>query len=187
MSNDDGRKPERAPEHSSKARVGAPAGVDGNGPKRFCVQRKMAIVARFLRGEPLELAARERVVPTQRSKRAEDGDTACTEQLGRPETLFPDDGYFSEANVKACTAANIEPLIATGRHPHHPSWRERFAALDTNFGRASDVQTGSARGERRSAQSLIALPVHMKPLVAPRPPLNWGVAFSMSSVRVNWI
>jgi hypothetical protein len=25
-------------------------------------------------------------------------------------------------------AANIEPLIATGRQPHHPSWRERFAA-----------------------------------------------------------
>jgi hypothetical protein len=31
--------------------------VDGNGPKRFSVQRKMAIVARLLRGEPLELPA----------------------------------------------------------------------------------------------------------------------------------
>ena len=29
------------------------------GPKRFSVQRKMAIVARLLRGEPLELVARE--------------------------------------------------------------------------------------------------------------------------------
>ena len=28
----------------------------------------------------------------------------------------------------ACTAANIEPLIATGRQPHHPPWRERFTA-----------------------------------------------------------
>ena len=27
-----------------------------------------------------------------------------------------------------CAAAKIEPLIATGRQPHHPSWRERFAA-----------------------------------------------------------
>jgi transposase-like protein len=36
-----------------------PSGVDGNGPKRFSVQRKMAIVARLLRGEPLELVARE--------------------------------------------------------------------------------------------------------------------------------
>jgi hypothetical protein len=37
MTNDDGRKPEGAPERSPKARVGAPSGVDGNGPKRlFC-------------------------------------------------------------------------------------------------------------------------------------------------------
>ena len=59
MTNDDGRKPEGAPECSPKAGAGAPSGVDGNGPKRFSVQRKMAIVARLLRGEPLELVARE--------------------------------------------------------------------------------------------------------------------------------
>src|SRR3977135_3513799 len=59
MTNDDGRKPEGAPERSPKAGVGAPSGVDGNGAKRFSVQRKMAIVARLLRGEPLELVARE--------------------------------------------------------------------------------------------------------------------------------
>ena len=53
MTNDDGRKPEGAPERSPKAGVGAPSGVDGNGPKRFSVQRKMAIVARLLRGEPV--------------------------------------------------------------------------------------------------------------------------------------
>src|SRR6516165_4601546 len=57
MTNDDGRKPGGAPERSLKA--GVPSGVDGNGPKRFSVQRKMAIVARLLRGEPLELVARE--------------------------------------------------------------------------------------------------------------------------------
>ena len=59
MTNDDGRKPEGAPERSPKAGVGAPSGVDGNGAKRFSVQRKMAIVARLLHGEPLELVARE--------------------------------------------------------------------------------------------------------------------------------
>jgi hypothetical protein len=48
MTNDDGRKPEGAPERSPKAEVGAPSGIDGNGPKRFSVQRKMAIVARLL-------------------------------------------------------------------------------------------------------------------------------------------
>ena len=34
-------------------------GVDRNSAKRFSVQRKMAIVARLLRGEPLELVVRE--------------------------------------------------------------------------------------------------------------------------------
>ena len=33
--------------------------VDGNGPTRFFVQRKIAIVARLLRGEPLDLVARQ--------------------------------------------------------------------------------------------------------------------------------
>ena len=44
---------------SPKAGVGAASGVDGNGPKRFSVQRKIAIVARLLRGEPLDLVARQ--------------------------------------------------------------------------------------------------------------------------------
>jgi transposase len=53
---------------------------------------------------------------------------ALPEQLGEIETLLADNGYFSEANVVACAAADVEPLIAAGRQPHHPSWRERFAA-----------------------------------------------------------
>ena len=65
MTNDDGRKPEGAPERSPKAGVDG-SGVDGNGPKRFSVQRKMAIVARLLRGEPLELVARETTVSIAR-------------------------------------------------------------------------------------------------------------------------
>jgi transposase len=53
---------------------------------------------------------------------------ALPERLGQVETLLADNGYFSEANVMMCVAANVEPLIAAGRQPHHPSWRERFAA-----------------------------------------------------------
>ncbi len=41
-------------------------GVDGNGPRRFSVQRKMAIVARLLRGEPLDLVARQTNVTVAR-------------------------------------------------------------------------------------------------------------------------
>src|SRR5271169_4591165 len=59
MTNVEGRKPEGAPERSPKAGEGAASGVDGKVAKRFSVQRKMAVVGRMLRGEPLELVARE--------------------------------------------------------------------------------------------------------------------------------
>lgn len=49
MTNDAGLKPEGAPERFPKAGAGAPSSGEGNGPKRFSVQRKMAIVARLLR------------------------------------------------------------------------------------------------------------------------------------------
>jgi transposase len=48
--------------------------------------------------------------------------------LGRPQTLLADNGYFSAANVAACAASAIAPLLAPGRTPHHPSLDERFAA-----------------------------------------------------------
>ena len=54
-----GLKPEGALERSHIAGGGAPSGVDVVGPKRYSVQRKLAVVARLLRGEPLELVARE--------------------------------------------------------------------------------------------------------------------------------
>ncbi len=47
--------------------------------------------------------------------------------LGKPETMLADSGYFSNANVTACAAAEIAPLIALGRDRHHLSWKERFA------------------------------------------------------------
>lgn len=52
---------------------------------------------------------------------------ALPEGLGRPRHLLADNGYLSEANVDACAAAEIEPLIALGREHHHPGWQQRFA------------------------------------------------------------
>jgi transposase len=49
------------------------------------------------------------------------------EELGRAEQLLADSGYLSERNVERCAAAGIEPLIATKRDRHHPTWRQRFA------------------------------------------------------------
>ena len=51
-------KPEGAPACAQTADAGAPSG--GAGPeRRFSAQRKLAVVSRLLRGEPLESLARE--------------------------------------------------------------------------------------------------------------------------------
>ena len=52
---------------------------------------------------------------------------ALPEALGKAKNMLADSGYFSEANVNACAAAGIEPLIVPGRQNHHPSLSERFA------------------------------------------------------------
>ena len=54
---------------------------------------------------------------------------AIPPELGTPEAAALDAGYFSEANIAACERRRIDPYIATGRDPHHPSWHQRFAAL----------------------------------------------------------
>ena len=53
---------------------------------------------------------------------------ALPDELGEPDMLLADNGYFSEANVEACESAGIDPVIALGREAHHPSLVERFAA-----------------------------------------------------------
>jgi transposase len=52
---------------------------------------------------------------------------AISPVLGTPAAAAFDNGFFSAANIAACERRGIDPYIATGRDPHHPSWRERFA------------------------------------------------------------
>ena len=47
---------------------------------------------------------------------------AMPEELSKAETLLADTGYFSAANVQACVAAGIDPLIAMGRQPTIHPW-----------------------------------------------------------------
>ncbi len=49
--------------------------------------------------------------------------------IGTPEAAALDAGYFGPATLGACARRGIEPYIATGRDPHHPSWQQRFAPL----------------------------------------------------------
>jgi transposase len=48
-------------------------------------------------------------------------------ELGNPDTLLADNGYFSRNNVKACEDRNITPLIALGRDTHHLPLDARLA------------------------------------------------------------
>jgi Transposase DDE domain len=63
------------------------------------------------------------------SQEAEPTLSAIPAAIGTPEAAALDTGYFGPATLAACAKRGIEPYIATGRDPHHPSWQQRFAPL----------------------------------------------------------
>src|SRR5258706_13545179 len=63
------------------------------------------------------------------SQEAEPTLEAISSSLGTPQAAALDAGYFGPATLAACAKRAIEPYIATGRDPHHPSWQQRFAPL----------------------------------------------------------
>ena len=63
------------------------------------------------------------------SQEAEPTLQAIPPAIGTPEAAALDAGYFGPATLGACARRGIEPYIATGRDPHHPSWHQRFAPL----------------------------------------------------------
>ena len=82
---------------------------------------------------------------------------ALAEQLGKPECLLADNGYYSAANVAACANAKIEPLIAMGRQPHHPPLAERFAAAPEAPKGATPVEAMAHRLKTPAGRALYAL------------------------------
>jgi len=52
---------------------------------------------------------------------------AIPPEIGQPEAAALDSSYFAPKNIQALEARAIDAFIATGREPHHKSWRERFA------------------------------------------------------------
>src|SRR6266550_3869767 len=63
------------------------------------------------------------------SQEAEPTLAAIPSAIGTPAAAALDAGYFGPATLQACAKRGIEPYIATGRDPHHPSWSQRFAPL----------------------------------------------------------
>jgi transposase len=63
------------------------------------------------------------------SQEAEPTLEAIPSAIGTPAAAALDAGYFGPATLVACAKRSIQPYIATGRDPHHPSWQQRFAPL----------------------------------------------------------
>jgi len=82
------------------------------------------------------------------------------DELGTIETLLADTGYFSEANVQACAAAEIDPLIAMGRQPHHPPLAERFAPAPPPPDHPTPVAAMAHRLKTPEGRALYALRKH---------------------------
>jgi transposase len=85
---------------------------------------------------------------------------ALPEELGAIETLLADTGYFSAANVQACVAAEIDPLIAMGRQPHHPPLAERFAPAPPPPDHPTPVAAMAHRLKTPEGRALYALRKH---------------------------
>jgi transposase len=54
---------------------------------------------------------------------------AIPPEIGQPQAAALDKIYFAPKNIQELEARGIDPFIATGREPHHKSWRERFAQM----------------------------------------------------------
>ena len=81
---------------------------------------------------------------------------AMIEVLGKAETMLADNGYLSAANVAACEAAAVQPLIAKGREAHHPSLSERFAGAPPPPENPTPVEAMAYRLATPEARSSIA-------------------------------
>jgi len=83
--------------------------------------------------------------------------SALPDELGEAETLLADSGYFSEANVEACAAAGIEPLIPQGRQTHYPRLSDRFANLPPAPENPTPLKTMAHRLKTPEGKNLYAL------------------------------
>jgi transposase len=86
--------------------------------------------------------------------------SALAEDLGKVETLLADTGYFSETNVEACVVAEVDPLIAMGRQPHHPPLAERFAPAPPPPESPTPVEAMAHRLKTPEGRKLYALRKH---------------------------
>jgi transposase len=72
---------------------------------------------------------------------------ALSAELGKPEAAALDNGFFSEANLRALEQRSIDPYIATGREAHHKD-------LKTLLGQLPEAPLASASPKEKMAYKL---------------------------------
>lgn len=76
------------------------------------------------------------------------------EALGKAEALLADNGYYSEANVKACQAEKLIPYIAAGREGHHLPLEQRWADPPPLAAEANAVEAMKHRLQTRQGRAI---------------------------------
>ena len=128
--------------------------VPGGGFEQ-CYNAQAAVAA----GSLLVIAADVTQAPNDKQQLGPMLDKIATlpEELGKPDALLADNGYFSEGNVNACAAAGIDPMITMGREAHHPSLLERFAAAPPPPEQPSPLEAMEHRFKTPEGKRLYAL------------------------------
>jgi len=98
-------------------------------------QNSMLIVATSLSNHPND---KKEAQPTLQALPAE---------LGKPDAIALDNGFFSEANINFIEGLEIEPYIATGREAHHKD-------LNVLLGKLPEVPTPDASPKEKMAYKL---------------------------------
>ena len=78
-------------------------------------------------------------------------------ELGAPTVLVADCGFCSEANVVACQAQGIEPMLALSRQEHHPHWSDRFSEPAPLPEQASAMQAMAHRLKTQAGRAIYAV------------------------------
>lgn len=95
-------------------------GVDQHyNPQVAVDQDSMLIVATTLSNHPND---KNEAIPTL---------DAISPEVGKAKAGALDNGYYSAKNIKQMGDRGITPYIATGREPHHQSWKDFFKKLPT--------------------------------------------------------
>jgi len=87
--------------------------------------------------------------------------SALPEDLGKAGVMLGDNGYFSAANVTACLAAGLEPLLALARDSHHQSLSERFVDAPPAPENPTPVEAMAYRLQTPEGKKLYALRKHI--------------------------